>query len=272
MNKRIFILAAFFLVVFLQNSCKTKQVIFHEFYIPNTEELAKLMKKNQFQFNTLSLKFNAEAQSGEEDNSFSGNIYIVKDSLIWASIQKLGLEAFRFLITSDSVKMLDRINKVYLAGDYLVLNEMLKSNLDFYLLQALITGNDTKENDTTGFIGTNGDGCVILSSKKRKNLSESFSSDSVNQEIWLNSENYKIIKNSIIKSQKQLSNTVDFVNLFEVNYSDFQDLDGQKFPGKIDFQMNDLKKIKGSIKYTRISPEKKETFPFSIPDSYKRKK
>ena len=265
MNKRIFILAVFFLGVFIQISCKTKQLVFHDLYTPNTEELVKLMKKNQFQFNTLSLKFNVEAQSGEENNGFSGNIYIVKDSLMWLSIQKMGMEAFRLLITPDSVKMLDRINKVYFPGDFHIINNMLKTSFDFEFLQTAITGNDVESYDTAGYTVVVEDTCYVLNFEKRYRNNGGTNADYFIQKIYLSKINGKIIKNAITAPRPQQLMTL------LLSYSGFQDFNGKKFPSVITFSAkSESRTTTGYITFTRISPEKKESAPFTIPDGYKR--
>jgi hypothetical protein len=263
MNKRLFFVLCFFVCLLLHISCRTKQLAVSE---PSTnqpaEDLMTLMKKNQFRYKTLSLKFNAEVQSGEETNSFSGNIYIVKDTTIWISIQKLGMEAFRMLIKPDSVKMLDRINKVYMAGDYFVLNRMLNSNFDFDLLQALFTGNDTDHYETAGFVTEKINDTYILSNKNRKKQAGGSFSESMDQKIMIRAGDYKIVKNIMKKVTDTSSKTI------EVTYSEFLGFEGQKFPQKIDFQLSDTRTINASIVYTRITPEKKESFPFSVPATY----
>ncbi|HNW88534.1 MAG TPA: DUF4292 domain-containing protein [Bacteroidales bacterium] len=266
MNNRIFVLAVFCVVLMMLISCKTKQPVISETPINSDKaDTIRLMKKNQFQFHTLSLKFTADVQTGEEINDFSGNIYIVKDTTIWISVQKLGLEAFRLLITPDSVKILDRINKIFIAGDYMALNEILKTDFDFDILQALITGNDPDNYETAGFSEKNENGFIILVNGNRKKKSGDIDPGSINQELWLSSGDYKICKNIIREDPLNSSRIVEF------DYSEFQDFDGQKFPQKIDFQVSDTKTTKGGIVYTRVNPEKKETFPFTVPASYERK-
>jgi len=263
MNKKLFFVSCFCVCLLLLISCKTKHFAVSK---PSTnqpaEDIMTLMKKNQFRFITLSLKFNAEVQSGEETNSFSGNIYIVKDSTIWISIQKLGMEAFRMLITPDSVKMLDRINKVYMAGDYFILSQMLKSNFDFDLLQALFTGNDTENYGIFGFVTEKENDSYILSNKNRKKQTGRSVSDSMDQKIRISAGDYKIVKNIMKKETDSSSKTL------EVAYSEFLDFEGQKFPQKIDFQLSDTRTITASVVFTRITPEKKESFPFSVPSTY----
>ena len=267
MNNKLFFASCFFICLMVHVSCKTKHLAATELVNKQpSEDIMTLMKKNQFHYKTLSLKFNADVQNGEETNNFSGNIYIVKDSTIWVSVQKMGMEAFRILLTPDSVKMLDRINKVYIAGDYFVLSQMLKSGFDFDLLQAVITGNDMEKYESTGFIAEKENETYVLSNENRKKQAGIFVSDSLNQKIMIRTGDYKIIKNTMSKTTDSTLKTM------EAAYSEFMDFEGQKFPQKLDIQLSDTRTINASIVFTRISPEKKENSPFSVPASYSIKK
>ncbi|HQI70881.1 MAG TPA: DUF4292 domain-containing protein [Bacteroidales bacterium] len=266
MNNRISLLTFCCLAMLLQLSCKTKQtaVLPMPADTVNDDSFA-VMKIQPFNFNTLSLKVNAEVQSGDENNSFSGNIYLVRDSAIWVSVQKFGLEVVRALITNDSVRMLDRINKIYWAGDYSILTGILKTNFDFDGLQSLITGNDTKSYENTGFTEKKVGDTVVYYYAKRKKKTDASTAMAVSQEIWVNQVDSKICKNSI-KNISPNSGSATF------SYSDFEDFGGQKYPGKIGFMICNASTIEGYIDFMRVTPEKKESLPFTIPESYERKK
>ena len=65
-----------------------------------------------------------------------------KDSAIWLSANAiLGIEAMRVLITRDSVKLLDKLNKVYTARSVDYLQDLTSLPLDLPTLQDLIIGN-----------------------------------------------------------------------------------------------------------------------------------
>lgn len=265
MNKDFFsgIIICLCLLFFL--SCKTKQIataLAHEKI--DTADVVSQMEAQQFHYKTLSLKFNAEVQSAGENTSFSGNIYAVKDSVIWVSLQKLGLEVFRLLVTPDSLKLLDRINKICVLTEIKTFNEVLHTGFDFDLLQAMITGNDMKTYETKGFTEENKKDFIILSYTGRKKLQDSLGSVALNQEIWLFKSNYKIHRNSISESLSGTSAS------FEATYSDFLEAGGQKFPQNIEISYKSTKIYKATINYTRVSPEKKENAPFSIPAGYTR--
>ncbi|MDX2245218.1 MAG: DUF4292 domain-containing protein [Bacteroidia bacterium] len=67
-------------------------------------------------------------------------IFMAKDSLIMIRVSKI-IEAARILITRDSVFVLDKINKTYIACDYQIAKEYTGLDADFSLLQDLLLGN-----------------------------------------------------------------------------------------------------------------------------------
>lgn len=42
--------------------------------------------------------------------------HLIKDSLLWASVSKLGFESHRMLLTPDTIKILDRLGNQYIIG------------------------------------------------------------------------------------------------------------------------------------------------------------
>ncbi len=69
------------------------------------------------------------------------SIRMQKDSLIWLSISKLGIEGARVLIARDSVRILDKINRQYAVADYGTISRQFRFPLSFEWLQALLVGN-----------------------------------------------------------------------------------------------------------------------------------
>ncbi|HPS27355.1 MAG TPA: DUF4292 domain-containing protein [Bacteroidales bacterium] len=265
MNNRCSMLLICCAVMWLAFSCRTK----HAALVPQPDksvagDSSAAMKIQPFHFHTLSLKFNAEVQSGDENNNFSGNIFVVRDSALWISVQKFGLEVVRALITNDSVRMLDRINKSYLAGDFSLISGILKTSIDFDGLQSLITGNDVMSYEGVGYTETNTGDTVVYFFAKRKKKTEDAPTISISQEIRVTLADSKICKNTI-KNISQNSGWAAF------SYSDFKNFDGQKFPGKINFQVSNIGTLQGIIEFTRITPEKKESLPFIVPDTYVKK-
>lgn len=91
-------------------------------------------------FNYLKLKSKIDFQSDNFNQSFPATVHIKKDSVIWISVA-VGIEAARCLITQDSIKMLDRINRKYYHISIRELSEQFHFDFDFRLLQSLLVGN-----------------------------------------------------------------------------------------------------------------------------------
>ncbi len=103
---------------------------------------AKLYRKlleSEFEYKNLSLKFSAELIFGEEKEEFSGIIRMQKDTAIWISLRSYNIEGARFLITKDSVKFINRLEKTYYVGDFEFIKNRYEIDMDYDMLQAIIT-------------------------------------------------------------------------------------------------------------------------------------
>jgi hypothetical protein len=254
-------------------SCKTSR--HHELVQPIKEQgpdyLFAQMKKSEFNYKTLSLKFSAEVESNGENNSFSGNIYLVKDSLMWISIQKFGLEAVRLLITNDSAKMINRINKTYFVSNFEKVNELFKTDFDFDILQSVLTGNDFTYYEGDVFKASIELKWYHLSTLGRQKIKKYVKSEKeysmvLIEDLWLDATTFKIVKTTLKEIKTQDKRKI------ECNYSEFLTLGDKLFPQKLEFSITDEKKLKGIINFTRISPDKVEDFPFNIPSTYTKSK
>lgn len=85
--------------------------------------------------------------------AFTGQLRMRRDSIIWVSATLMGMEAVRVLVTTDSVFMINRLEKTYLAEPFSTVETMCTSSplvktetMCTSSLQALLLGNGT--NDT----------------------------------------------------------------------------------------------------------------------------
>jgi hypothetical protein len=99
--------------------------------------------RNKIDFQTFSarMKVHYEGSDGK-DYEFNAFIHIKKDSMIWVSINAaLGIEAFRLLITPDSVKILDKLKKVARLRSVSFLQDEIHLPVNFHTVQDLLLGN-----------------------------------------------------------------------------------------------------------------------------------
>ncbi len=73
--------------------------------------------------------------------NFNFNIRMVKDSVIWMQLKKIGLEGARMLIRRDSLFLVDRIHRTYLKKSWNEIRTQLNGPVDFDALYSILTGN-----------------------------------------------------------------------------------------------------------------------------------
>jgi hypothetical protein len=86
------------------------------------------------------------------------------------------------------------------------------------------------------------------------------------EDMYLDPNTFKIVNTTLKELKTQDRRKLD------CNYSNFLTLENKLFPQKVEFVITDDKKFKGTISFTKISPNKIESFPFNIPESYTKSK
>jgi hypothetical protein len=127
--------------------------------ITNQSELDSLVMINnllseihsrQMNFKTFSAKIKVDYEGSKSKQAITAYVRIIKDSIMWVSgyATVFNIEAFRALITKDSVFVIDKINKevLYRSIDYL--QEVSEIPFDFKTLQDLLIGNPIFFNDS----------------------------------------------------------------------------------------------------------------------------
>jgi len=255
-----FLLLSFLLAA---TSCKTrKSKKTPSALIESEEVLLRKLKDNAFDFNTFEARASIKAQFEGRQHSFNANIRMKKDSIIWISVSPfLGIELFRVVITTDSVKAINRLENVYYDAGISYLSTLLRTKLDFDLLQAVLTGNDI-EHYAHGTISTATDGAYARIDMKNRTSPQGVISN-LQHTILLNSENGKIVKHTMRDTKENY--------IFEAAYSDFKTENGYLFPTTSIIKANTGKEtLDMSISFSRININKSLTYPFSVPENYKK--
>jgi len=105
------------LILFLGFSCGTpKSLVRPTKELPSADSLIIIGNYTYNAVHTLSGRYNIDVTTGRDETSVVANIRYVKDSAVWASVYIIaGMELMRILITSDSVKFIDRLHEVFMA-------------------------------------------------------------------------------------------------------------------------------------------------------------
>lgn len=98
------------------------------------------LKSLSFPYQTVSYKSKIEIDAPELKIQVKLNTYLIKDSILWASVSKFGIESHRMLLTPDSIKILDRLANQYIVGSISKWIDDQGLNLTFNELQRLWIG------------------------------------------------------------------------------------------------------------------------------------
>ena len=229
--------------------------------------LSRYVKENEFKFNWLYAKANVESSIDGQDESLDIKLSIKKDSAILVSIRYiLGLEVAKVLITKDSIKTVNYINKTYFRGDFNYINDLLNADLDYDLVQAVLFGNSAEfsDDDTKLKPVTDRQNCHYLLSTERKRRLRKIQNGAelkdALQTLTLNPDNFKILKNEFIDP---ITN-----RRFIANYSNFTSKDSVFAPYHVDIDIVAQKKASLKIEYVRIEKNIPQKLSVNIPAKY----
>jgi hypothetical protein len=276
MIRSLLLISGFFFTILFFNSCslfrKTEKPILiknnRKLEDKTADELLTAIYDSSFSAQWFSGKASVETDVEGKTNSFDISLRVKKDSVIWISISPLlGIEIARVLLTRDSVKFMDRYHKKFQVTDYNFLNELLRMNVDFDIVQGILTGNlfaYKKSKFNSVFIEENQ--YYILSTlskhKLKRSLEEKDPNKPVIQDIWISDANYRIIRLSIEDDRVKKSLVSD--------YSDFRHTDSGIFPFQSKTIVKAEKDVNISIEYSKVAVNEQQEFPFTIPNSYER--
>jgi hypothetical protein len=234
----------------------------------NSKALIKYLKENELKFDWISAKANVETLIDEKGENFDIKVKIRRDSAMLVSIQYLlGLEVAKVLITRDSVKLVNYIQKNYFKGDFNYINDLLNADIDFDLLQAVLFGNSAEfhDDDTKLKPITDRTNCKYLLSTMRKRRLRKIQSGTSDikdalQTISLNPENFKIIANEFIDPITSRK--------FIASYKNFTQRDSVYAPYHVDIDLVAQKKASVKIDYVRIEKNIPQKLTLNIPSKY----
>lgn len=101
----------------------------------------KSVLNNIYEFDYLRYKANCDYKDSNMDQSFTMNIRMKRDSILWISITAVGFEVARAKLNTDSVKVISRLDKKYYTYGYDYIKKLSGTNLTLLQIQNLLTAN-----------------------------------------------------------------------------------------------------------------------------------
>lgn len=210
------------------------------------------VKVNNLDFTYLSTKGQVTVNDKNDNLSSGLSIRVQKDSVIWVSVQPgLGIEAARMMLTQDSVYFMNRLKKEYAATDYRFLRNKFQVDVSFDVLQSILLGNYQSQGSEKV---VSAEGMQHIKQQRQNLTFDYFISDINNKLQRLNVKDVNT------------SNTID------VKYNSFEPIGRVPFAYGLAAQVLQKGEVADfTLKHSRVTvSDEPLTFPFSVPNEYKR--
>lgn len=212
--------------------------------------------RNRIDYQTFSarMKVHYEGSDGK-DYEFNAFIHMKKDSLIWVSINAaLGIEAFRLLITPDSVKIMDKLKKVARLRSVSFLQEEIHLPVDFKTVQDLLLGNPVYL-DTTN---------ILFYKKDAGSISLLSVGDLFKNYLTLNVDN--TLRHCKLDDVDPLR-----ARTCDLTYGDYEQRDTLRFSTYRKISVAEKTKVDIELGYKQYKFNEPLSFSFNIPKNYRRR-
>jgi uncharacterized UPF0146 family protein len=209
---------------------------------------------NRISFTTFSAKIDVDYED-TEGKKFNVNAHLrmYKDSVIWVTITAiLGIEGLRAYITKDSVKILNKQDKIYTARSVSYLQDVSGLPLTLSSLQELLIGNPLFLNNFTSFSTTD------------NTISFQGAGDFFKHLLTFGTADH-LIQSSKLDDIDEARNRTCYLT-----YSDYENRKGVNFPAKRSIHVAEKKKLDINLNFKQYDFNETLSFPFSIPKSYTR--
>jgi len=210
-------------------------------------------------FKTFSAKIKVEYEDskGKQPN-VTAYVHILKDSVIWVSMYAtfLNIEAFRVLITKDSVFLLDKINKEVQLRSLDYLQDVTGIPFDFKTLQDLLVGNPVFF-DSSNVVYYKQAGDKILLATVGKYFKDLFTLSNDNNATLLHSKLDDVDINR--------NRTAD------LTYDDYENITGTNFSTYREITVSEKNKLDIRLNFKQYEFNKDLSVPFNIPKNYERR-
>jgi hypothetical protein len=215
--------------------------------------LGELQKKH-IDFKTFSAKIKVEYTDKDgKGPDLTVFVRVIKDSAIWLSINAtvFSYEAFRVLITKDSVKVQNKKDKIVQLRSVSYLQELTQLPFDFGTLQDLIVGNPIYVDSNIVFYRKNENNVSMMSSGKFfKNL------------LTISNNDYLLQHSKLDDVDVRRNRTCD------LTYDNYENKNGIYFPTIRKITVAEKSKIDVDLDFKQYGFNETLSLPFSIPRNY----
>lgn len=218
-------------------------------------EIYHAIERQRIDFTTFSAKIKVDFEDKDgKKNDFTAFIRLKKDSILWISINAiLGIEAFRAIITPDSVKILNKLDKEVQLRSVEYLQEVSKVPFTFTELQNILIGNPV-------YLDSN----IVAYNKQESQISLISIGQVFKHLLTVSTNDYTILNSKLDDVDVNRARTCLVI------YGDYENKNNIHFSTFRKITVSEKSKLDIELKYKQYDFNEQLSYPFSIPKNYKR--
>ena len=215
-----------------------------------------------FRFNTFSARMNLDFSSAQQEFSSRVQVKMIYNDRIQLSVPLFGFEMFRIELSNDSIKILDRMNKRFVADNYHQLKNEMGIDVNFQNLQALLTNRIFIPGENS--ISANHYRWFRIIKKSAQTAEFQLEGKSGTTYTFIADGDERLLSTRIENDLENQKLTWD--------YNNFQTVNNQLFPMQMTARLTSGVQALGTTTLTFAPPEINNplTFDFTVPSGYKR--
>lgn len=279
------------LILLVFTSCAKKKVVEKPLKLQgkSVKFLQAKIEENRLNFETLSARFTAKTIFNNDKLNVKGNLKLKKDSIVWLSLTKLGgVEIVRLILTTDSIKFINKWDKEYFIGPIDKLNTIDGIDLGFKQIQGMLTGAMIEYNPEDKFGSSNDNVTYLLSSRNKSKVKKSntlIEGDSLMEISAVDKKLQKMLdKNNgedfVIKNYyllpdnyflgRQTINLIELQQAIDIVYNEYSVIE-EKYVFASNHTIRIASKEKSGridLSYSSVQFNTKNSYPFKISSKY----
>lgn len=241
-------------ILLLFGACKARKVvpvIDNSAVEKDNAEKLMAIQQAQLNFTSLALKGKADLDMDGVSSEVNINFRMLNDQKIWISVTAIaGLEVARVMITPDSIKILNRMESIYIRKPFSYIHEFTSEQVNFSTLQSVLIGNVFDEaikqqpeftmlENKLQLSGRSSNIAYSLKFNEALKVTETFLQDSLaSRQLMINYDDF------FLDAGINLAHQIELKSAASNNY------------------------IKANLRYSKVEKDQPLDFPFSVPKRF----
>ena len=212
------------------------------------------IQKKRIKFTSFSSKVKVEYRDDKNRSlDFNAFLRMKKDSAIWVSIiAALNIEAYRVIITPDSITIMDKINRTIQHKPLSYLQSITQVPFDYSTLEDLIIGNPVYLDRT-----------VVAYADQGEKISLSTIGSSFKHYLTVGKNDLHLLFSKLDDVDQTRSRTAN------LSYTAYLLTGNWMFASNRSISLSEKNKLDIMLDFKQVDFDKPLAFPFSVPKNYK---